>query len=200
MWNAALAFCHGGLYGGFTSLTPFPSNINNLGRSLLEKLDRRDPLPQPYPPGPYPGLPSDTTLQEQELYGANGPLWYRRWAEDTENAQFCSRADAVIRRIGVRRMIMGHTPNFQRIVSRCNGKVVIIDTGITPAYGGVLSALRVEYSLYPVKPLAPLTVDQLHLSSDKNPRRQWKEVEVLTAIYHDRHEFLTKAERVINLD
>jgi hypothetical protein len=35
----------------------------------------------------------------------------------------------VLKRTGTRRMIMGHTPDFEKIVSRCGGKIVIIDTG-----------------------------------------------------------------------
>ncbi len=44
----------------------------------------------------------------------------------------------------------GHTPNFEEIVSRCNASIIIIDTGISKAYGGVLSALEIEYSLHEV--------------------------------------------------
>lgn len=46
--------------------------------------------------------------------------------------------------------IQGHTPNFEHIVSRCDGQVIIIDTGISSAYGGVLSALEIIYTLTPV--------------------------------------------------
>lgn len=37
-------------------------------------------------------------------------------------------------RLGVRRLVMGHTPNFEGMVSRCNGTILLIDTGISPAY------------------------------------------------------------------
>lgn len=42
----------------------------------------------------------------------------------------------------------GHTPNFERIFHRCNSDIIIIDTGISRAYGGVLSALEIDYKLY----------------------------------------------------
>lgn len=70
----------------------------------------------------------DTTPEEQELYGANGPLWYRGWALEDE-LTVCSHVDAVLKKTGTRRMIMGHTPDFANIKSRCGGKVIIIDTG-----------------------------------------------------------------------
>jgi len=48
---------------------------------------------------------------------------------DQDEAGVCSKADDVLKRTGVRRLIMGHTPTLTHIVSRCKGKVIIIDTG-----------------------------------------------------------------------
>ena len=55
--HSALSFVHGGLSPTYKQLTPFPSAINALSRSLLYKLQHRV-QPPPYPPNPYPGLPS----------------------------------------------------------------------------------------------------------------------------------------------
>jgi hypothetical protein len=90
------------------------------------------------------------------MYEANGPVWYRGWALDTEE-HVCRDVDEVLNKTGTRRMIMGHTPDFQvsdlsnvsicwarrllwfqGIVSRCNGKIIIIDTGA----GGFLSIVH----------------------------------------------------------
>lgn len=38
-------------------------------------------------------------------------------------------------------MVMGHTPH-RKIQSNCDGSVLVIDTGISKAYGGILSALE----------------------------------------------------------
>jgi len=65
-----------------------------------------------------------------------------------DETKVCSEVDAVLEKTGTRRMIMGHTPDFRvrrlsiesaltvsdlllrkNIVSRCNGKIIIIDTG-----------------------------------------------------------------------
>ncbi|KAF9818569.1 hypothetical protein IEO21_02674 [Rhodonia placenta] len=168
--HAALSFVHGGLAPSYPDLTPFPSRINALGHSLLHKLQARDP-PPPHPPHPYPGLPEDATPSEHRLYATDGPLWYRGWAVDPE-AEVCAKVDEVLGKTGTRRMIMGHTPDFERIVSRCGGKIIIIDTGICHAYGGVLSALSIDYTLTPTS------------------ERGWREREVVTAVYKHRREIL----------
>ncbi|KAI0319218.1 Metallo-dependent phosphatase-like protein [Amylostereum chailletii] len=165
--HAAYSFVHGGLAPAYPALQPFPSAINALGASLLHKLQTRT-QPPPHPPNPYPGLPADTTEEEDRLYGTDGPLWYRGWALGDEK-EVCKAVDAVLQKTGTRRMIMGHTPDFKKIVSRCEGKIVIIDTGISHAYGGVLSALSVEYSLRPL--------------SKSSTSRRWRETEVVTALY-----------------
>ncbi len=108
--HAALSFVHGGLSPTFQHLTPYPSRINELGRSLLHKLQSR-PFPPPHPPNPYPGLPEDATAAEKSLYDTDGPLWYRGWAMENEE-RVCGAVDDVLARTGVRRLIMGHTPDF----------------------------------------------------------------------------------------
>ncbi|KAH9945176.1 Metallo-dependent phosphatase [Epithele typhae] len=179
--HAAISFCHGGLAPSYPDLSPFPSRINELGASLLKKLQHR-PQPAPHPPYPYPGLPADATLAEQRMYGADGPLWYRGWALDPEE-KVCKEVDDVLQRTGTRRMVMGHTPDFQKIVSRCGGKIIIIDTGISHAYGGALSALSITYTLTP--------------ESDESGMARWSENEVVKAVYQDREEVLANDTREI---
>ncbi|KAH9994785.1 hypothetical protein BJV77DRAFT_993083 [Russula vinacea] len=121
--------------------------------------------PPPHPPHPYPGLPSRATPEEHTFYGSDGPLWYRK---------VCREVDSVLEKTGTRRMIMGHTPDFEEIVSRCNGKIIIIDTGISHAYGGALSALSVEYILEDVR------------SSSSSEKNKLREKEVVKAVYVNR--------------
>lgn len=110
MSHAALSFVHGGLSPTYDNLSPFPTKINELSHSLLAKLQQR-PQPPPHPPHPYPGLPQGTTPEEARLYDANGPLWYRGWATETDEV-VCTKVDQVLAKTGTRRMIMGHTPDF----------------------------------------------------------------------------------------
>ena len=109
--HAALAFVHGGLAPNYPELTPFPSRINELSSSLLHKLQHRV-QPPPHPPNPYPGLPHDASQAEHRMYDSDGPVWYRGWAMDPEQ-EVCIKVDAVLQKTGTRRMIMGHTPDFQ---------------------------------------------------------------------------------------
>ncbi|WWC59955.1 uncharacterized protein I303_102518 [Kwoniella dejecticola CBS 10117] len=148
--SPALSFTHGSLRPSFPNLLPYPKKINELGYSLLSKA-LTPPLVPPYPPNPYSGLPKGHTREEAELYAEGGPLWWRGLAEREDEKQVCQWAEELKTKLGVRRIIGGHTPNFERIVSRCNGSIIIIDTGISSAYGGVLSALDIVYTLTPVK-------------------------------------------------
>ncbi|KAJ6623944.1 Metallo-dependent phosphatase-like protein [Mycena sp. CBHHK59/15] len=164
------------------NLSPFPTKINALSTSFLAKLQNRL-QPPPHPPSPYPGLPQGTTREEAELYDANGPFWYRGWATDSEE-KACVDVDKVLARTGTRRMIMGHTPDFNNIVSRCNGKIIIIDTGISHAYGGVLSALSIHYTFTP-------------LGDDEDGEQRWTEREIVSALYADRQEMIVEEEREV---
>lgn len=125
--HSALSFVHGGISPTFGPRTPYPSSINTLGATLLHRLQTRK-QPPPHPPAPYPGLPSTSKPNELSLYGEDGPLWYRGWALKDEKT-VCAQIDGVLEEIGVRRLVMGHTPDFEKIVSRCGGKIIIIDTG-----------------------------------------------------------------------
>ncbi|TFK49965.1 Metallo-dependent phosphatase [Heliocybe sulcata] len=187
--HAAISFVHGGLAPTYPHLTPFPSRINQISSSLLSKLQDRRPFPPPHPPHPYPGLPEDANPEEQRLYGTDGPLWYRGWALDPEES-VCRQVDDVLNRTGTRRMVMGHTPDFDKIVSRCNGKILIIDTGISHAYGGVLSALSIVYTLTRVDSPA----------GTPSSMKTWVEKETITALYMDNHELLSEDTRSIMSD
>ncbi|KAL1410176.1 hypothetical protein Q8F55_004181 [Vanrija albida] len=143
------SFQHGSLRPSFPNLTPYPDAINRLGHSLLTRA-LTPPLAPPYPPNPYSGLPAGTTREEAELYDGGGPLWWRGLADVEDDRIVCGWAKELQEKIGVRRVIGGHTPDFDKIVHRCNASVIIIDTGISYAYGGVLSALEIIYSLTPV--------------------------------------------------
>jgi hypothetical protein len=113
--HSALSFVHGGLAPTYPDLTPYPSKINEIASSLLRKLQTRK-FPRVHPPNPYPGLPRAAPKEEHRLYDTNGPVWYRGWALDEDEGVkggLCDRADAVMEKIGVRRLIIGHTPDFE---------------------------------------------------------------------------------------
>lgn len=76
--------------------------------------------------------------------GESGPLWYRGLARGTE-AELEPLAGAVLKAIGARAIVVGHTPTGTgRINPRAGGRVVMIDTGMNDAYGGHASALEID--------------------------------------------------------
>ncbi|KAG8744551.1 hypothetical protein FRC12_014775 [Ceratobasidium sp. 428] len=186
--HAAYAFLHGGLAPTYSNLTPYPSAINKLGNRLLRRLQDRK-QPPPHPPNPRPRLPRNTTRAEIDLFGEDGPLWYRGWAGKPGSA-VCPAAEGILAKTGVRRMIMGHTPNFKKIVSRCDGKIILIDTGISKAFGGVLSALSITYTLQP-KPVSRLM--------SVVGAKAWEEREVIKAVYERKVDILVDSSREIRV-
>ena len=128
-WAPRLSFTHGSLRPSFANLLPYPDAINKLGHSLLSKA-LTPPLAPPHPPHPYQGLPRGSTDSEMDLYAAGGPYWWRGLAEVADEATVCGWADELKKKLGVRRIIGGHTPDFEKIVHRCNASVIIIDTGV----------------------------------------------------------------------
>lgn len=152
------AFTHGSLRPSYPDLLPYPDRINELGAELLKRA-LTPPMAPPYPPNPYQGLPEGTTKAEAELYGGGGPLWWRGLADTPDEKTVCGWAKELQEKLGVRRIIGGHTPDLEKIVDRCDGTVIIIDTGISYAYGGVLSALEIIYTLTPVHDAGDLSVN-----------------------------------------
>ncbi len=73
-----------------------------------------------------------------------GPLWYRGFAEENETT-VKDIAD-VLKAFSVKRMVIAHTPSLSGIKVLDQGRVVLIDTGITASYGGTRSFLSIEGS------------------------------------------------------
>lgn len=107
---------------------------------------------------PAPDL-SQETIQallgrgDRQILGDTGPLWYRGyWLNDESVA--CMEAQKVLVKLGAKRMIMGHTTQRDgKIRTRCDGRLIAIDTGISRHYGEHTSALEIIgdqiYALYP---------------------------------------------------
>ncbi|WVO17938.1 hypothetical protein L204_105636 [Cryptococcus depauperatus] len=200
--SPTLSFTHGSLRPSYLNLLPYPESINALGHSLLTKA-LTPPLALPYPPNPYSGLPRGSTHEEAELYAEGGPLWWRGLATKEERT-VCTWVQQLKAKTGARRFIGGHTPNLEKIVTRCNASVIIIDTGISSAYGGVLSALEVIYTLTPVKNTHghnhkqdPLLLSTEHTSG---LRGRFIEREEVHAIYDTKRKWITLEEREVLLE
>jgi hypothetical protein len=74
-----------------------------------------------------------------------GPLWFRGYAEWTD-AEGAPQIQKLVDAFGNARFVVGHTPQPGQIVSRFDGKVYLIDTGMLSGYvpGGRPSALNIQ--------------------------------------------------------
>ena len=92
-------------------------------------------------------LPGDPA-QVATLFSSSetGPLWYRGLAQEPE-AAFAPTLDSILKRMGARAIVVGHTPSVGRITPRFGGRVVQIDSGMLDGTffpGGAPSALVIE--------------------------------------------------------
>ncbi|MEX2262820.1 MAG: metallophosphoesterase [Bryobacteraceae bacterium] len=75
-----------------------------------------------------------------------GPLWYRGLASE-DGEEIRSHVDALLSKYGVSRIVIGHTVTGGAVLPRFGGKVVMIDVGMSRAYGGPPAALVIEKGL-----------------------------------------------------
>jgi len=73
----------------------------------------------------------------------DGPLWYRGLALDDE-ADLADHVDAVLEQYGVSHVVVGHTVTAGAVIPRFDGKVVLIDVGMSAVYGSRLACLVIE--------------------------------------------------------
>jgi len=79
------------------------------------------------------------TMQDEEIFTPKGPTWFRGQALCSPYTE-AENLDASLAKLGVARVVEGHTPSTDgRVLSRFDGRVVLLDTGM----------LRSEYKGYP---------------------------------------------------
>ncbi|KAI9255719.1 Metallo-dependent phosphatase-like protein [Phascolomyces articulosus] len=77
-----------------------------------------------------------------KVFGGHGPSWYRGYA--LEDDSICSVLDSALELLGADRMVMGHTVQRDGMIhTRCGGKAVLIDIGISHVYGGHFGSLEI---------------------------------------------------------
>ena len=72
-----------------------------------------------------------------------GLLWYRGLARGAE-APEQGHLEAVLEFYDVDRLVLGHTPGLGTVVPRFDGRVLVIDTGISDYYGAHIASLLIE--------------------------------------------------------
>jgi hypothetical protein len=81
---------------------------------------------------------------EHGVFGGDGPTWYRGYALDDED-EICSVLDQALEMMEANRIVVGHTVQHDgRVHTRCGGKIILIDIGISNAYGGRKGALEIR--------------------------------------------------------
>jgi hypothetical protein len=66
------------------------------------------------------------------ITGDEGPLWYRGLAQSNDLGEHLTK---VLETHGAKRMVIGHTPTAGMIEKRYDGRVILIDIGMTAALG-----------------------------------------------------------------
>lgn len=104
-------FLHGGISSRYASM-----KIKDINQSVREELKN-----QAKPKG---GIVTDT----------EGPLWYRGLAQG--DASLEGLVDKIRKNFGVERIVLGHTYADAAITPRFDGKVILIDIGLSRVYDG----------------------------------------------------------------
>jgi hypothetical protein len=74
-----------------------------------------------------------------------GPLWYRGLANGS-GEELSAHVDQLLKKHGVRHLVLGHTPTGGAVLPRFEGRVILIDVGLSKLYGGTPACLISENS------------------------------------------------------
>jgi hypothetical protein len=131
-------FLHGGISAYYCQ-----NSLESITTKARENLRQYDPA--------TPGILEDE----------NGPFWYRGLSGVQPEA-LPETVDAILTQHGAKHIVVGHTPTGGVIWPRYEGKVLMIDTGISKAYGGHVAYLEITpeglFAGYPHGKL-PIPVD-----------------------------------------
>ncbi len=149
-----IIFVHGGISQKYSEMNL--GEINSTLRQELAFFQGRQRHPQSM------GRP----FRPKIVYDSDGPLWFRGLATSSEAASR-REVDRILSNLGAKAIVIGHTftaagggsPIVAGVsqISRFDGRIFVIDTGISHAYGGVPSALLIDsgrFSLWEPEGLA----------------------------------------------
>ena len=114
-------FLHGGISPRYVSMTL--KQINDAIAAELEDIN---------------SIKSDGPSMAQD-----GPLWYRGLSVE-DGPAIAAHVDKVLAAYGIKRIVVGHTPTAGAVVSRFDGKVVVIDVGLSAVYASHRACLLLE--------------------------------------------------------
>jgi hypothetical protein len=111
-------FAHGGVLGDWVTQV---DEVNRTSRCWLDGQAGGQQAPAP------------------ALIADDGPVWTRAAGMPDVD---CAPIKAALAKLGVARMVVGHTPQEKGISSRCDDTVWRIDVGMSKAYGGPIEVLE----------------------------------------------------------
>lgn len=114
--------------------------LNEVAAILRDKQDPPPEVTQEY----VQRLQAILAINQWTLTSPDGPLWYRGYATLGDEAQ--PQIDALLERLGVTRVAVGHTPQLPgTIKARFNNRVFLMDTGMLSSHykGGRPAALEI---------------------------------------------------------
>jgi len=142
-----IIFCHGGISKKFSTWKL--EDINNTTRKELNfvrmYIKRPDLQQRPFEP--------------KIVYKTDGPLWYRDLALMDEET-FEGELQEILQNLGANYMVIAHTPQTgspvigNQELSKFNGKIWIIDTGMSHFAGGSLVALVIKNGKFNIEVIA----------------------------------------------
>jgi hypothetical protein len=84
-----------------------------------------------------------TRIEGGMLTDPDGPLWYRGLAADG-SPEILAHVEQLLQTHSVRRIALGHTIAAPVVLPRFEGRVILLDVGLSPAYGGPAAGLVIE--------------------------------------------------------
>jgi len=106
-------FLHGGLSEAMTSFS-----TQDINEQVREELG--DP---------------DSLTNEALVFREDGPLWYRGLAMLPETPENEAMVDRILAAFDADRIVIAHTPRLRAVLPRFNGKVLVVDVGLSAHYG-----------------------------------------------------------------
>ena len=83
------------------------------------------------------------TAQPHWIRGDSSPVWNRVYSGEP-TAESCDTLGMVLERLGLERMVVGHTVQDAGITSYCGGRLWCIDVGLAAHYGGRPEVLEIK--------------------------------------------------------
>lgn len=112
--------------------------------AVSEELNAMQSSRRPADPATVEDMTRFLAFQKSLLMSPAGPLWYRGYAELSED-KLPEEFGPLLDRLKIDHVVVGHTPTTsRRIVPRFGQRILLIDTGMMSAYQGRASALEMQ--------------------------------------------------------